>query len=112
MPERKFSFWVRFVAPFIWPLRCDGEVVQHKLASDRNQVDHHVGNAGVFGEVLDVAAIDEYQVEWRQPRETVLPAISNHRRPIICTEKVESSANPMVVDLDRHQARRGIHARE
>ncbi len=68
MPEGQLSFWVGSATPLIWPLRFGREVIQHELASEGDQVHHHVGNPRVLGKVLDVAAINEDQIEWGQSR--------------------------------------------
>ena len=106
MSERKFSFWIRLAPPLIWPFRLGGEVIQYEMASGADQVDHHVGNARVFGEVLNVATINEYKIERCQTGKAVLPAICNHSHPIICAQKVKGCGSPLVLDFNRYQGRR------
>ena len=54
MSERKFSFWIRLATPLIWPFRLGSEVIHYEMASGADQVNHHVGNARIFGEVVAV----------------------------------------------------------
>ena len=106
MSERKLSHCIRLATPLIWPFRLCGEVIQYEMASWVDQVNHHVGDRRVFGEVLDVATINEDEIERCQPGKAVLPAICNHSHPTICAQKVQSRSSPLVVDFNRYQGRR------
>jgi len=86
VPEGKVSFRVWPSTPFVRPLRFDRQVIEHKLTPGGDQVNHDVADPRVASKVLDVAAVDEHQVEGCLTGQAVLPAISNHRRPTISTQ--------------------------
>ncbi len=76
------------------------------MASGADQVNHHIGDAWVFGEVLDIATINEHKIERCQSGKAVLPAICNHSHTIICAQKVKGRSGPLVLDFNRYQGRR------